>query len=443
MRHNVAQRFHAETHEGGTAGRQTPTQELTRAVATCLLWEPTFYEKGDDIAARIADLCKAVPVETVASLAVQAREDWKLRHVPLWLCVQLAALARGRGDGLTRSTLARVIQRPDELGEFLSLYWRDGKRPLSGQIKKGLAAALGKFDAYRLAKWNRDAAVKLRDVLFLCHAKPMDAEQDALWKQLIDGTLAPADTWEVALSAGADKRETWTRLLAEKKLGYMALLQNLRNMIQAGVEPPLVAGALQAGATRSKALPFRFVAAARHAPQFAQDLSDAMVLALGDAPKLAGTTVLVVDVSGSMDDKLAGKSELSRLDAAGALAVLLREVCASIRVFTFSTMLAEVPNLRGLGLIDAIVHSQAHGGTYLAQALNTVRVQAPKADRIIVVTDEQSHDGTVQPWAPSATIINVAPYKPGLDTSGGWNRISGWSERIVDWLQIAEADAAG
>lgn len=438
MRQNVAVRWNATTHEGGRAGRQTGLQELERAVAACLLWEPTFYEKGDAIAARIAELCATVSPEEIASLAIRARVDWKLRHVPLWLCVQLVAQARGRADGLVRATIETVVQRPDELGELVSLYWRDGKRPLSGQLKKGLAAALGKFDAYRLAKWNRDAAVKLRDVLFLCHAKPKDAEQDALWKQLIDGTLTPPDTWEVALSAGADKRETWTRLLTEKKLGYMALLQNLRNMIQAGVEPSLVSAALQAGAARSKALPFRFVAAARHAPQFAQDLSDAMVLALGDMPKLAGTTVLVVDVSGSMDDKLAGKSELSRLDAAGALSVLLREVCATIRVFTFSTMLAEVPNLRGLGLIDAIVHSQQHGGTYLARALNTVRVQAPKADRIVVVTDEQSHDGNVQPWAPSATIINVAPYKPGLDMSGGWNRINGWSERVVDWLRLAD-----
>ncbi len=432
----MPQKFTATTHEGGQAGRQTPAMELERAVATCLLWEPTFYEKGDAIAARIAELCAEVTPETIASLAVRARNEWKLRHVPLWLYVQLAG--RARGQSIVRETIAAVIQRPDEMGEMVSLYWRDGRRPLSGQMKKGLAAAFGKFDAYRLAKWNRDAAVKLRDVLFLCHAKPKDAEQDALWKQLIGGTLAAPDTWEVALSAGADKRETWTRLLAERKLGYMALLQNLRNMIAAGVEQAAVEEALLRGAVGSKALPFRFVAAARHAPQYAQALSDAMVAALGDAPQLPGTTVLVVDVSGSMDDRLSAKSEMTRLDAAGALAVLLREVCASVRVFTFSTMLAEVPNLRGLGLIDAIIHSQQHGGTYLAQALNTVRVQAPKVDRIIVVTDEQSHDGGVVPWAASASIINVAPYKPGLDTSGGWNRINGWSERVVDWLRLAE-----
>ena len=75
--------------------------------------------------------------------------------------------------------------------------------------------------------------MKLRDVLFLCHAKPKDEAQDATWKQLIGGTLPTPDTWEVALSSGADKKATWERLIAEKKLGALALLRNLRK-IKAG-----------------------------------------------------------------------------------------------------------------------------------------------------------------------------------------------------------------
>ena len=33
---------------------------------------------------------------------------------------------------------------------------------------------------------------------------------------------------------GANKREVWERLLAERKLGALALLRNLRNMEEAG-----------------------------------------------------------------------------------------------------------------------------------------------------------------------------------------------------------------
>jgi hypothetical protein len=105
---------------------------------------------------------------------------------------------------LVAETLARVIQRADELAEFVVIYWKDGRQPLSAQVKKGLAAAFVKFDAYQLAKYDRRAPVRLRDVLFLCHARPVDVTQEVLWKQLAEGTLPSPDTWEVGLSASTE-----------------------------------------------------------------------------------------------------------------------------------------------------------------------------------------------------------------------------------------------
>src|SRR6202012_4189498 len=150
-----------------------------------------------------------------------------------------------------------------------------GRQPLSAQVKKGLAAAFRKFDAYALAKYNRDNPVKLRDVLFLAHAKPRDQEQAEVWKQLAANELASPDTWEVALSAGADKRETFERLLRENKLGALALLRNLRNMAASGVEESLVKNALRE-LNASRVLPFRFIAAERYAPQWEAELEAAM-----------------------------------------------------------------------------------------------------------------------------------------------------------------------
>ena len=437
---NTAVPHTAVTHEGGRAdSHQKPDVELERDVATCLLWENTFYEKGSEIAKRIANLCEVVSVESTARLAIKARNDYKLRHVPLFLGLQLAKHGSGRKDGLVRETLAAVIQRPDEMGEFIAQYWKDGKRPLSAQIKKGLRAAFGKFSEYQFAKWDRDSAVKLRDVMFLVSPKPTK-EREALYKQIAEQTLPPADTWEVALSAGTDKKATWERLLADKKLGYIALLMNLRNMEQAHVDRSLVESALMAGAAKSKALPFRFVSAVKHAPAYAQTISDAMVTALTDAPKLKGQTLIVVDVSPSMDQAtISAKSELTRTDAAAALAVLLREVCESCRVFTFSNDLVEVKNFRGLPLIDGINKSQIHNGTLLARSLTALKGYISKTDRIIVVTDEQSQDGNISNWATQGYLCNVAPYKPGLETAGGWKRINGWSERIVDWIRAEEA----
>src|SRR6476646_225680 len=192
--------FPVRTHEGAVAQRVDVKRELRRTVLTCLLWEDTFYEKGNDIAKRIAELVTRNQAEDVAALAREARDTMQLRHVPLFLTRELA---RRKGAGpLVAETLEHVIQRADELGEFVALYWKVRKEPLSAGVKRGLAKAFTKFDAYQLAKYNRQSMVKLRDVLFLCHAKPKNAEQAETWKKLVENTLESPDTWEVALSAG-------------------------------------------------------------------------------------------------------------------------------------------------------------------------------------------------------------------------------------------------
>ena len=221
------------THEGAVAKQINAEQMLRRSVLSCLLWEREFYEDGITIAERIASLVPAVAAEKVAALAIEARSKMHLRHVPLWIVRLMAALPSHRR--LVANTLTKIIQRADEITEFLALYWANKKQPLSAQVKRGLAAAFTKFDEYQLAKYDRSGAVRLRDALFLCHAKPKDAEQEALWKRLIDGKLTIPDTWEVALSGGADKKEAFERLMAEEKLGGLAFLRNLRNMLEAQV----------------------------------------------------------------------------------------------------------------------------------------------------------------------------------------------------------------
>ena len=164
----------------------------------CLLWEDQFYEDGVAIADRIKTLVPLVEPAKVAALAIAAREEMKLRHAPLLVVREMARHETHRV--LVADTLARVIQRPDEMTELLAIYWADAlgpmqqrkRQPVSAQIKKGLARALTKFDAYQLAKYDRDGAVRIRDVLFLVHAKPKDADQEKVWKQLVDGNAARA-----------------------------------------------------------------------------------------------------------------------------------------------------------------------------------------------------------------------------------------------------------
>lgn len=451
MRTNVAEVNTARTYEGGPARIPKAPEQLVRQVATCMLFEDTFYEKGSEIARQIDATASEVAVEDVAAMALVAREQFKLRHVPLFLLAHIdkrrSEFVHDNGVGLLQVAIEKVIQRPDEMAELLSIIQKVNpgkplKKIISAQVKKGLARAFRKFSEYQLAKWNRDASIKLRDVLFLCHAKPKGKEQTATWKRLVNGTLDPPDTWEVALSGGADKREAFERLLTEKKLGYIALLMNLRNMAEAGVDRGLVESALVSGAKDSRALPFRFVSAAKHAPSYAQALSDAMLRAIESEEKLRGTTLLLVDVSGSMDAPLSSKGTLNRWEAASALAILLREIGESVRVFTFSNMLAEVSNFRGLSMLAGITNSQPHGGTMLAESLRKLYTVVPKFDRIIVVTDEQSQDGIANPADAKAYLVNVAAYRPALDVSGRWTRISGFSERIVDFIRWEETERA-
>ena len=433
--------FPVRTHEGAVAQKVDAKSELRRTVLTCLLWEATFYEKGNDIAKRIAALAAENKPEVVAALAREARTKMQLRHAPLFLARELA-LRKGAGP-LVAETLESVIQRADELGEFVALYWKEKKQPLSAGVKRGLARAFTKFDAYQLAKYDRESAVKLRDVLFLCHAKPKDEAQAALWKKLVENTLESPDTWEVALSAGKDKRENFERLLREGKLGGMAVLRNLRLMLASGVDPKLIRERLDKGVAR--ALPFRFVTAARHAPKLEDALEKAMLKGIAGLEKLAGLTGLVVDVSGSMNYKLAKKGETTRIDAAAGLAILLREKAEDFSIATFSDACVELPPRRGFALRDAIVGSQAHSGTYLKRALTQLydKQEWRELERLIVITDEQSHDGILRAWTPRAYVVNVAPYKHGISYGNNWTHIDGWSERIVDYITAVEAEPAG
>lgn len=419
------------THEGAPAKHITPEQQLRRSVLSCLLWEKEFYEDGQSIADRITEAAAKCSKETVSALAIEARNTYGLRHAPLML---LQDLIRRGGPGVG-DTIAQTVRRADELTELLAIYWRNGKRPLSKQMKIGLGKALGKFSEYQLAKYDRDGPVKLRDVLFLTHAKPMDEGQEALFKRLAEKRLETPDTWEVGLSGGADKKETFERLLREGKLGYMALLRNLRNMVQADCDLGLVKEAIIGRKGADMVFPFRYVAAARAAPQLEPVLDQALCEAVSTGPRMSGVTAILVDVSASMDWAMSGKSDMNSMDAAATLASVIN---GDLRVFTFSHNIVEVPPRRGMAGVDAIIRSQPHGGTYLGGAVAAINKEV-KHDRLIVITDEQSADRVPDPVAKRAYMINVASNRNGVGY-GRWTHIDGFSEAVIRYITEIEND---
>lgn len=486
------------TNEGTVARRITPLQELIRLTMTCMLWEDNFYENGVSVADRIKELVHKVTLKQSYGVAVEARNNMKLRHVPLLIVREMARHPKkGReavGDNAPMwisITLSEVIQRPDELTEFLAIYWKEGKCPLSKQAKLGLAKAFAKFNEYQLAKYNRDKDIKLRDVLFLCHSKPKDvpaealpwdkgsrgcyaavneeayrtgflaarrpngfSEGELLYGKLIYDQLETPDTWEVELSQSSDKKTSWMRLLAEQKLGDLAFLRNLRNMQQAGVPLEFIVANAE-DRKWGRVLPFRFIAAAQVVPMLEIHIERWMFKCLEGSPKLEGRTAIVIDTSPSMwDDKISAKSELSRFDAAAALAILLREVCEDVNVYAFNQCAYVVPPRRGFALRDALAKTK---GNYSAGGTAVKLAGQYGYDRIVVLTDGQWHpDNGAQacsgilavaknvvpaPLTDKAYLIDVSVNRNSVGHRQ-WLTIDGWSEAVVDYIQAHERSAA-
>lgn len=436
---------------GVFAARQDAEALLRRAVMTCMLWEKVAYQSGSQVAENIKQLIPQVSPVIVAQIAIEARTKQKLRHVPLFIAREMARIDTHKY--LVGEVLKQIVLRPDELTEFMAIYWQDGKQPISKQVKLGLASAFTRFSEYQLAKYNRNTAIKLRDVLFVVHAKPKDAEQDALWKRLIENKLIVPDTWEVELSQSKDKKTSWERLLIEHKLGAMAFMRNLRNYEQSDVDQDIVRGYFE-WINPKWLLPINYFAAAKHAPRYEREIEKLMLRGFENFPKLMGSTIFVIDVSGSMYSAISNKSESTRLDVAKIMTVLASEVCNHFVLYATagrdSTRVHQTKMLkprRGFALCDELQsahHSLGGGGIFTRQCLEYIAERERKIpDRIIVFSDSQDCDypekQTPKPFGIFNYIIDVSNHSHGVNYDGLWTaEVSGWSEHFLTFIAETE-----
>src|SRR4051812_48708965 len=164
---------------GIKAAKQDAYALLRRAVLACLLWEDLAYESGDS--ENIASLIPQVEPLSVSELAKEARHQQKLRHIPLYIASEM--LKHPTHRPFVSDVLESVITRVDMIVDFLAIYWKQGKKPLAAQAKKGLAAAFNRFSEYEFAKYDRNAPIKVRDVMFLVHPRP-EPGKDELFKKI-------------------------------------------------------------------------------------------------------------------------------------------------------------------------------------------------------------------------------------------------------------------
>jgi hypothetical protein len=441
---NTKVRNELRTHEGGTASVIKPLEQLKRSVMSCLLWEDSFYEDGVSIADRVKQLLNEVSREEARQVLMDAKFKSKLRHMPLYLLILFA-----EKKWLDKNDVSAVCTRVDDMTELLSLYWKDGRKPLSHQLIKGLALAIPRFNEYEFAKYNRAKAVKLRDVFRIARPKPKNDAQSALWKRVVAGELAVPDTWEVAISAcGSDndkKAKEFTRLLTEKarneetgkefnKLGDLAFLRNLRKMKEVGVDEAVIRKSFEERKW-GWIIPYQFITAASYNPALEDVLEEAMFKCLGGQEPVEETVSLLVDVSGSMDAPISHKSEVKRYDVAASLAILLREVCRDVKLYTFDNDLYTIPPRRGFALRD-VIREKTGGGTNMWTAIR--EAGADRHNRVmVVITDEQTFDNGRYSDANAdlLVIINVASYQHGVGYEKGAVHINGWSDSTIEWLR--------
>ena len=437
---------------GALAAKQSNVALLRRVVLANLLWEDVAYMDGLKVAEEIKRLIYLCPAIDVYNIALEARLMQKLRHTPLFIAVEMCKYPEHKL--FVADLLPKIITRADMLTDFLALYWEDGKKPICNQAKKGLANAFHNFNEYKLAKYDRNAAIKLRDVMFLCRPKPNNDYETKLFKKVADRTLTPPETWEVLLSAGEDRKETWTKLIFENKIGGLAMLRNINNMKKADVDKLVIKQGLD-NLKSAMLLPLDFLKADRMNPEFSRDIEDAMIESYKNLPKLPGKTLFIVDVSGSMGSLTSGMSAFSRLDQACAMAMLAINQCEDYELVATAgndgrriqaSEHIKYPQ-KGFGIIQQIKDTNKRiggGGIFTRQCLNWCKSHVGKEfDRIIVFSDSQDCDlparRTPKPFGTYNYICDVSAHTKGVNYRGAWTaEISGFSEKFITYIAALE-----
>ena len=441
---------------GALAAKQDDVQLLRRVVLANLLWEDIAYVDGKTVANEIARLIPLCPAHEVFNIALEARRDQKLRHTPLFVAREMCRYPEHRL--FVAELLPLIITRADMLTDFVAIYWKNGKEPLCNQAKKGLAEAFHNFNEYKFAKYDRDSAIKLRDIMFMVHPKPRNNYDEYLFKKIANRTLKTPDTWEVALSTGADKKETWTRLIDEGKIGGLAMLRNINNMKKADVEHETIVKGLDT-LKSSMLLPLDYLKAARMNEEFTGYIEDAMIKSYENLPKLPGKTLFIVDVSGSMGSTTSSHSRFSRMDHACAMTMLAVNQCESYRIVATAGddgrrigdhEYIKYP-FKGFNIFKQIESTRGrigYGGIFTRQCLEWCREQFKdeEFDRIIIFSDSQDCDfpdkRIPKPFGRHNYICDVSAEKKGINYKGVWDaEISGFSDKFITFIAAYEGIA--
>lgn len=444
---------------GHAAYKMKDKDKLVTQVLCSFFNESKFY--GDNSAEMQETIKSVIATDPafVAKLAVFARREFNMRSVAHVLTAYLAHEVEGKP--YAKDTIKAVSLRGDDVTEIMSCYINlFGNRPIPNSLKKGIAEVMQGFDEYTLAKYKGDGkSVKMRDLLCICRPTPKNDEQSAMWKRLLNGELATPYTWETELSANGNNAATWENLIDSGKVGYMALLRNLRNILTAN--PSNVNTVLDiiqdpVRVKKSKQLPFRYLSAYKELKNIGGSrvfdaLENAIEASIDNIPKLSGTTVIAVDTSGSMGARISHKSEVTCGEIGMLLGLIANKICENSIFYTFDTSIRKYAVSHRTSILETVSESCWGGGTHMQLPFNKMISDNIKADRVIVISDNECNGG----WnRPIQTLANTYRKKTGndiwvhaIDLQGygtqqfhgaKTNIIAGWSERTLEFIKLAE-----
>lgn len=448
---------------GGQAHSQTPELELVSILLTSFA-NDQFHESATQKFDRLKSLVKECDKEFVAKAAIYARTVFGMRSITHVVASELAKHITGQT--WAKDFYEAVIYRPDDMMEILSYHTaNNGKVPNS--MKKGLAKAFDKFNKYSLAKYRGEGkAFKLVDVVNLVHPVPVETNAEAI-RLLIKNDLKSFDTWETELTkAGQEatndeervelKKEAWATLVTEKKLGYFALLRNLRNIIEHA--PEVIKEACEQlidydAIKKSLVMPFRFTTAFDEIQKLNDGkivrdvlvaLNTAVDIAVSNVPKFEGENLIVLDESSSMTSNGGRPAKIGALFAA----VLVKACNADLIVFGGSARYFNVNPLDSTITIARQLSFRMNATNFhsIFQTANK------KYDRIFILSDMQAWVGENTPheaYAAYKRSTGANPYIYSFDLAGHGTMqfpennvfaLAGFSDKVFDIMGFLEQD---
>ena len=445
---------------GAPAYSMDAKSKLVTQVLCSFFDEERFYGKNTEDMTQTIKRVIADEPQFVSNLAVFARRVFNMRSVSHVLTAYLAHETSGKP--YVRRTVEGVTLRGDDLTEIMAFYLATFGKPIPNSLRRAIADKLVTFDEYTLAKYKGDnKSVKMRDLICLCRPRPQTSKQEDLFKRCLENRLETPLTWEAELSANGNNAETWKKLIDSGKVGYMALLRNLRNIIKANPSNiQTVYDIIQdpERVRKSKQLPFRFYSAYKAVTDIAGSkvfdvLENALESSVDNMPKLPGTTVIAVDVSGSMSFPVSEKSEVKCYEIAMLLGLLANRICDNSIFYTFNGNINKEMVSSKCSIIEKVSATNCNGGTNMSLPFQKMINDKIKADRIIVLSDNMNNGGL---WGNSPTQHYADEYRKitgnniwvhGVDLQGygtqqfygaKTNIIAGWSEKVLDFILLAE-----